>query len=58
MRYLQVIYVITALIAGSPNQKPIEQIPKIEYTNITVAYVQKKIYIKNYIILLDVEEIK
>ena len=54
MRYLQVIYVITALIAGSPNQKPIEQIPKKEYPNITVADVQKKIYIKNNILLLDV----
>ena len=54
MRYLKVIYVITALIAGSPNQKPIEQIPKKEYPNITVADVQKKIYIKNNILLLDV----
>ena len=54
MRYLTVIYVITALIAGSPNQKPIEQIPKKEYPNITVADVQKKIYIKNNILLLDV----
>ena len=54
MRYLKVIYVITALIAGSPNQKPIEQIPKKEYPNITVADVQKKINIKNNILLLDV----
>ena len=54
MRYLKVIYVITVLIAGSPNQKPIEQIPKKEYPNITVADVQKKIYIKNNILLLDV----
>jgi len=54
MRYLTVIYVITALITGSPNQKPIEQIPKKEYPNITVADVQKKIYIKNNILLLDV----
>ena len=54
MRYLTVIYVITALITGSPNQKPNEQIPKKEYPNITVADVQKKIYIKNNILLLDV----
>jgi len=54
MRYLTVIYVITALITGSPNQKLIEQIPKKEYPNITVADVQKKIYIKNNILLLDV----
>ena len=54
MRYLTVIYIITVLIAGSPNQKPIEQIPKKEYPNITVADVQKKIYIKNNILLLDV----
>ena len=57
MRYLKVIYVITALIAGSPNQKPIEQIPKKEYPNITVADVQKKIYIKNNILLLDVRTV-
>ena len=57
MRYLTVIYVITALIAGSPNQKPIEQIPKKEYPNITVADVQKKIYIKNNILLLDVRTV-
>ena len=54
MRYLTVIYVITALIAGSSNQKPIEQIPKKEYPKITVADVQKKIYKKNNILLLDV----
>ena len=57
MRYLTVIYVITALIAGSPNQKPIEQIPKKEYPNITVADVQKKINIKNNILLLDVRTV-
>ena len=54
MRYLQVIYVITALIAGSSNQKPIEQIPKKEFPNITVTAVQEKINIKNNILLLDV----
>jgi len=57
MRYLKVIYVITALIAGSPNQKPIEQIPKKEFPNITVAAVQEKINIKNNILLLDVRTV-
>ena len=54
MKYLQVIYVITAFIAVSCNQKPIEQIPKKEFPSITVADVQKKINIKNNILLLDV----
>ena len=57
MRYLKVIYVITALIAGSPNQKPIEQIPKKKFPSITVADVQKKINIKNNILLLDVRTV-
>jgi len=57
MRYLTVIYVITALIAGSPNQKPIEQIPKKKFPSITVADVQKKINIKNNILLLDVRTV-
>ena len=57
MRYLQVIYIITALIAGSSNQKPIEQIPKKKFPSITVADVQKKINIKNNILLLDVRTV-
>ena len=54
MKYLQVIYVITALIAVSCNQKPIEQIPVKEFPEITVADVQKKLNVKNNILLLDV----
>ena len=57
MRYLQVIYIITALIAGPSNQKPIEQIPKKKFPSITVADVQKKINIKNNILLLDVRTV-
>ena len=57
MKYLQVIYVITALIAVSCNQKPIEQIPVKEFPKITVADVQKKINIKNNILLLDVRTV-
>ena len=54
MKYLQVIYVITALIAVSCNQKPIEQTPVKEFPNIKIADVQKKINAKNNILLLDV----
>ena len=57
MKYLQVIYVITALIAVSCNQKPIEQIPVKEFPNITVADIQKKINVKNNILLLDVRTV-
>ena len=57
MKYQQVIYVITALIAVSCNQKPIEQIPVKEFPNITVADIQKKINVKNNILLLDVRTV-
>jgi len=57
MKYLQVIYVITALIAVSCNQKPIEQIPVKEFPKITVADVQKKLNVKNNILLLDVRTV-
>ncbi len=57
MKYLQVIYVITALIAVSCNQKPIEQIPVKEFPEITVADVQKKLNVKNNILLLDVRTV-
>ena len=54
MKYLPVIYVIAVLIVGSCNQKTIEQTPVKEFPNITVADVQKKIKVKNNILLLDV----
>ena len=54
MKYLPVIYVIAVLIVGSCNQKTIEQTPVKEFPNITVADVQKKINVKDNILLLDV----
>jgi|TARA_B100000678_G_scaffold266526_1_gene251456 rhodanese-related sulfurtransferase len=54
MKYLPVIYVITALIIVACNQKTIEKIPVEEFHNITVTDVQKKISAKNNILLLDV----
>ena len=54
MKYLPVIYVIAVLIVGACNQKTIEQTPVKEFPNITVADVQKKIKVKNNILLLDV----
>ena len=57
MKYLPVIYVIAVLIVGSCNQKTIEQTPVKEFSNITVADVQKKINAKNNILLLDVRTV-
>ena len=57
MKYLPVIYVIAALIVGACNQKTIEQTPVKEFPNITVADVQKKIKVKNNILLLDVRTV-
>ena len=57
MKYLPVIYVIAVLIVGSCNQKTIEQTPVKEFPNITVADVQKKINVKNNILLLDVRTV-
>ena len=57
MKYLPVIYVIAVLIVGSCNQKTIEQTPVKEFPNITVADVQKKIKVKNNILLLDVRTV-
>jgi len=57
MKYLPVIYVIAVLIVGSCNQKKIEQTPVKEFPNITVADVQKKINVKNNILLLDVRTV-
>ena len=57
MKYLPVIYVIAVLIVGACNQKTIEQTPVKEFPNITVADVQKKIKVKNNILLLDVRTV-
>jgi len=57
MKYLPVIYVIAVLIVGACNQKTIEQSPVKEFPNITVADVQKKIKVKNNILLLDVRTV-
>jgi rhodanese-related sulfurtransferase len=57
MKYLPAIYVIASLFVGSCNQKPIEQTPVKEFPNITVADVQKKIKVKNNILLLDVRTV-
>ena len=57
MKYLPVIYVIAVLIVGACNQKKIEQTPVKEFPNITVADVQKKIKVKNNILLLDVRTV-
>ena len=54
MKYLLVIYVISALIIVACNQKTIEKTTVKEFPNITVADVQKKISAKNNILLLDV----
>ena len=54
MKYLPVIYVITALIIVACNQKTIEKTPVEEFHNITVTDVQKKISAKVNILLLDV----
>ena len=57
MKYLPVIYVIAVLIVGACNQKTIEQTPVKEFPNITVADVQKKIKVKNNILLLYVRTV-
>ena len=57
MKYLPVIYVIAVLFVGACNQKTIEQTPVKEFPNITVADVQKKIKVKNNILLLDVRTV-
>ena len=57
MKYLPVIYVIAVLFVGACNQKTIEQTRVKEFPNITVADVQKKIKVKNNILLLDVRTV-
>ena len=57
MKYLLVIYVISALIIVACNQKTIEKTTVKEFPNITVADVQKKINTKNNILLLDVRTV-